>query len=90
MKFFSMQCQGNRPHLAATGKSHGFSQVVWGTWNIFSRDGEDGPSKVMCAQQHQDSSPLARDRLGFSSKHGSAIASLVKGSWRPKVPFDLP
>ena len=76
--------------LAGRGKSHGFSRVASGTWDIFSRDGGDGPSKVGCVQQHQDSSLLARDRLGFSSRHGSTIGSLVKGSWRPKVPFYLP
>ena len=90
MEFFSTQWQGIWPHLVARGKSHGFSQVASGTWDIFSLDGRDGPSNIMCVQQHQDSSLLARDRLGFSSRHGSAIGSLVKGSWRPKVPFYLP
>ena len=90
MKFFSMQCQGMRPHLAARGKSHGFSRVASGNWDIFSRDGRDGPSKIECVQQHQDSSLLARDRFGFSSRHGSAIGSLIKGNWMPKVPFYLP
>ena len=90
MKFFSMKWQGIRPHLAARGKSHGFSRVASGTLDIFSRDGGDGPSKVVCAHQRQDSSLLERDRLEFSSRHGIAIGSLVKGSWRPKVPFYLP
>ena len=76
--------------LAGRGKSHGFSRVASGTWDIFSRDGRDGLSKVVCVQQHQDSSLLARDRLGFSSRNRSAIGSLVKGSWRLKVPFYLP
>ena len=90
MKFFSTQCQGIRPHLAARGKSHGFSRVASGTWDVFSRDGGDGPSKAVCVKQHQDSSLLTRDRLGFSSRHQSAIGSLVKGSWRPKVTYYLP
>ena len=34
--------QGNLPHLVERGKSHGFSQVVAGTWGIFSSyDGDD-------------------------------------------------
>ena len=76
--------------------SHGKGKVSWlflscvGNWDIFSRDGGDGLSKVVCVQQHQDSSLLARDRLGFSSRNRSAIGSLVKGSWRLKVPFYLP
>ena len=90
MKFFSTQCQGIRPHLAARGKSHGFSRVASKTWDIFLCDGGDGPSKVGCVQQYQDSSLLARDILGFSSRHGSAIGSLGNGSWRPKFPFYLP
>ena len=90
MKLFSMQCQGIRPHLAARGKSYGFSRVASGSWDIFSRDGGDGPSKVVYVQQHLDSSLIARDSLGFSSRHVSAIRSPVKGSWRPKVPFYLP
>ena len=89
MKFFSTQCQGIRPQLEARGKSHGFSRVASGTWDIFSRDGGDGPSKVMSVQQHQDSSLLARDRLGYSSRQGSAIGSIFKGSWRPKLHFYL-
>ena len=33
--------QGNRPHLAASWKSHGFSRVAAGTWGIFSSYGGD-------------------------------------------------
>ena len=32
---------GNRAHLAARGKSHGFSRVATGTWGIFSSYGGD-------------------------------------------------
>ena len=90
MKLFSTQCQGVRPHLAARGKSHGFSRDASGTWDIISCDGGDGPSKVVYVQQHTDSSLLARDSLGFSSRHVSAIRSPVKGNWGPRVPFYLP
>ena len=31
-----MQCRGIGPHLVARGKSHGFSRVAAGTWDIFS------------------------------------------------------
>ena len=35
------QCRGNRPHLAARGKSHGFSRVAAENWVIFSSYGGD-------------------------------------------------
>ena len=84
-----MQCQGIRAHLVTRGMSHDFSRVASGTWDIFSCDGGDGPSKVMYVQRHQDSCLLARDSLGFPSRHGSTTGTLVKGSWWPKVPFYL-
>ena len=31
-----MQCRGIGPRLVARGKSHGFSRVSAGTWDIFS------------------------------------------------------
>ena len=31
-----MQCRAIGPHLMSSGKSHGFSRVVAGTWGIFS------------------------------------------------------
>ena len=40
-----MQCRGIRPHLVATGKSHGFSSVEAGTWGIFSSYDGDAHSK---------------------------------------------
>ena len=89
-ELFSSPYQGIRPHLTVWGTSHGFPLVASGTWDIFSLDGGDGPSKVVCVQQDQVSSLLSRDSLGFSSRHVSAIRSPVKGSWRPKVPFYLP
>ena len=38
------------PHLAARGKSHGFSLVEVGTWGTFSTYGGDGNSKLVFAQ----------------------------------------
>ena len=84
MQFFSTKCQGIRPHLAARGKFHVISRVASGTWDIFSRDGGDGPSKVVCVQQHQDYSLLARHRFGFSWKHGSAKGPLSRGVGGPR------
>ena len=37
--------QGNRPHLAAMVKSHGFSRGAAGTWGIFSSYDGDAHSK---------------------------------------------
>ena len=40
-----MQCRGIEPHLAARGKSHGFSRVGAGTLGIFSSYDWDAHSK---------------------------------------------
>ena len=45
-----MQCWGIGPHLAARGKSHGFSRFAAGTWGIFSSYGGDGHSKLEFVQ----------------------------------------
>ena len=42
--------RGNRPHLLARGKSHGFSRVAAGTWGIFSSYGGDVHSKLQFVQ----------------------------------------
>ena len=42
--------QGIGPHLAARGKSHGFSPVAAGTWGIFSCYGGDVHSKLEFVQ----------------------------------------
>ena len=42
--------QGNRPHLAARGKSHVFSRIAAVTWGIFSSYGGDVRSKLEMAQ----------------------------------------
>ena len=39
--------QGNRPHLAAMVKSHGFSRGAAGTWGIFSSYGGDVHFKLV-------------------------------------------
>ena len=50
-----MQCRGIGPHLAARGKSLGFSQVAAGTRGIFSNYGGDGHMKLGFVQPSQDS-----------------------------------
>ena len=42
--------RGIAPHLAARGKSHGFSRVVAGTWGVFSSYGGDVHSKLEFVQ----------------------------------------
>ena len=44
-QLLSMQCRGIGPHLVARGKSHGFSRVAAGTWDIFSSNDGDAHSK---------------------------------------------
>ena len=45
MQLLSMQSRGNGTHLVARGKSHGFSRVAAGTWDIFSSYDGDAHSK---------------------------------------------
>ena len=40
-----MQCRGFGPHLVARGKSHGFSRVAAGTWDILTSYDGDAHSK---------------------------------------------
>ena len=49
-----IQCRGIGPHLAASGKSHGFSRVAAGTWGIFSSYDRDVHSKLEFVQWIQD------------------------------------
>ena len=44
------QCRGIGLHLAARGKSHGFSRVAGGRWGIFSIYGGDVLSKLEFVQ----------------------------------------
>ena len=55
------ESQGNRPHLAAMGKSHRFSRVAAGTWCIFSSYGGDGLLKLGFIQRSQDSCLVMTD-----------------------------
>ena len=75
-----MQCRGIKPHLAARGNSHGFSQVAAGTCGIFSSYGRDDPSTLMLFPQSQDFFLVTRDTLGISSRLDRAIRTLLEVS----------
>ena len=60
-----MQFRGIRPHLAARGKSHGFSRVAAGTWGIFSSYGGDGHWKLEFVQRSQHSCLVKTDTSGI-------------------------
>ena len=82
-----MQCRGIGPHLAASGKSYGFSRVAAGTWGIFSSYGGDVPSKLVFVQQHQDSSLVTRETSRISSKLGRAIGMLLEVRRETQAPL---
>ena len=57
--------QGIVPHLAARGKSHGFSRVAAGTWVILSSYGGDCHSKLVFVQRSQDSCLVTTETSGI-------------------------
>ena len=81
--------QGNRPHLAAMGKSHGFSPGVAGTWHIFSGSDGECSSKLMFVQQHHDSCPVSRDTSVFPLRLGRVIGSPLEVKREIQVPFPV-
>ena len=62
-----MQCRGIGPHLTVRWKSHGFSCVAAGTWDIFSSYGGDDPSRPVFVQRSQGSCLVTRNTAGISS-----------------------
>ena len=60
------QCRVIGPHLMERAKSHVFSPLSSGTCDIFSHNGQEGPSKLIFFQRRQDSCLVARDTFGFS------------------------
>ena len=60
-ELLSRQCRGSGPHLAARQKSHEFSRVAAGTWDIFSSYGGDGHLKLRFVQQSHDSFLVMKD-----------------------------
>ena len=84
-----MQYRGIGPHLAVRGKSHGCSQVVEGTWGIFSCEDGDGPSRPVFVQRCQDSYLVVRDTSGFSSRLARAIGTPLEVRQETQCPFQL-
>ena len=58
--------QGNRASSHEKGKVSCFFSSFFGTCDIFSHNGQEGPSKFMFVQRRQDSCLVAKDTLGFS------------------------
>ena len=58
----------------ARGKSHGFSRVAAGTWDIFLSYGGDGHSELKFLQRRQDSCLVMMDtpesKRGLAGKYG--------------------
>ena len=54
MQLLWTQCRGIGPHLAALGKSLGFSRLAAGNWGIFSNYGGDVHLKLQFVQWSQD------------------------------------
>ena len=87
MELICMQCSENEPHLAAKGKSHGFSRVSVGTWHIFSSYCGDDPSKPLFVQQHQGYCLVTRDTPGISLRLHRAIQILLDVRQETQGPF---
>ena len=84
-----IHCRGIGLHLAATGKSHGFSRIAAGTWGLFSSYGGDGPSKLVIVQRRQDSCLVARDTSLLSQRLGSAIGMPLVVRLETQWPFPV-
>ena len=78
MELLCMQCSGVGPHLAARGKSHGFSRVAAGTWCPFLSYGGDDHSKLLFVLLRQNSFLVTRETSGISTRFGGAIRMLLK------------
>ena len=82
-----MQYRGIGPHLAARGKSHCFSRVAVGTWDIFSSNTGDHHSKIMFVKRRQDCCLVTRDTSGISTRLGRANWMILEVRWETKCPF---
>ena len=87
LEFLCTHCSGIGPHLAAWGKSNGFSGVAVGTWGIFSSFSRDGHSKLVFVQQCQDSCLVMKDSSGISTRLGRAMWMLLEVRRETKAPF---
>ena len=81
--------QGNQVSSPGKGKSHGFSQIAVGAWDIFSCYDGDGPSKLVFVQRRQHSFLVSKDTSGFSSKRGRATRMPLKVSRDTQGPFPV-
>ena len=72
------QCKGIGPHLAARGKSHGFSRVAKRTWGIFSSYTADAHSKLEFFKQGQHSSLVTMDTSGIETRLGRTNRILLE------------
>ena len=87
MDLLFMQCRGFGPYLMATGKCHGFSLVVVGTWGTFTSYGGDCHSKLVFVQRLQDSCLVTRETSGISTSLGRAIWMLLEVRQETDGPF---
>ena len=72
------ECTGIGAHLSARGKSHGFSRVTAGTWDIFSSNDGDETSKLVSVHGHEDTCLVMRDTSGISARLQRAKRMLLK------------
>ena len=87
MDLLFMQCRGFGPYLMATGKCHGFSLVVVGTWGTLSSYSRDDPSKLVFVQRCQDSCLFTRDTSVIFSILSWLIGMLLKVRRETEGPF---
>ena len=90
MELLCMQCRGIWPHLAARGKSHGFSLVSAENWGIFTSPHGDYPSKLVFVQQCQASCLVTKDTSGISWRLRSAMQMLLEVMHEAQCTFLVP
>ena len=73
-----MQCRVIGPHLSTRGKSHGFYEVVAGTWAIFSSYGGHGHSKLVFFLRPEDSCLVMMDTSGIYTRLSRTIQMLLE------------
>ena len=85
-----MQCTGIGPHLAARGKSRGFSLVAVGTWGIFLSRSVDGLSQLMFVERSQDSCLVMRHTSKSTRALAQQYTCFSRSCGRPRVPSQFP
>ena len=71
----------------ASEKSHVFSRIAAGTWDIFSCYGGDDPSHLLFVQRRQESCVFMKDTLGISMRLGRGIQTLFEVRWETEGPI---